>query len=98
MDEHLIFDEYFQEPLDNLPNNLKILEIYSNYEQKLDFLPVSLEELHLYRYMGELRNLPPNLKILGVHEDNENEFILPENCKLRHYWFYRKKGGSWTYW
>ena len=98
MEEHLIFDEDFQEPLDDLPNGVKILEIYSSYEQNLDFLPESLEELYLYKYLGKLNNLPSNLKILGICEENENEIIVPENCEIRYYWYYRKRGGCWVYW
>ena len=93
---HLIFTAEFDEPLDDLPNGIKIIEIYRRwYEHSLDFLPASLEELLTFHYWGELKNLPPNLKVLGINEEHDNEIIVPEGCQIIHFF---KKKGEWLWW
>jgi hypothetical protein len=57
----------FNQPLENLPFNLKILNIYDDtFNQSLDSLPVNLEKLVIgsKTYNKPLDNLPSNLKIL----------------------------------
>jgi hypothetical protein len=72
-----ILIDSFNEPLTNLPPNLKHLEInfgpacdYGAYNKSLDFLPIGLETLVLVRinndYVIENIIFPPKLKILVI--------------------------------
>lgn len=83
------------EPLNDLPTDLKILEITCYYNHPLDFLPIALEELYVFFYEGTLKNLPPNLKVFGFYEENNSEVEVPLGCEIRRY--FRKKG-EWIYW
>lgn len=83
--EELSIGSAFNYPIDNLPASLKYLEIskygdvgYCCFNQKLDYLPVSLEKLTLYycnngKYEQNIDNLPSNLKNLVIH----NHIYLP---------------------
>lgn len=55
-------------PLNNLPNNLEILEIYSYTSYELGNLPNNLTELILIGLKHNLDLLPPNLKFLEVSQ------------------------------
>lgn len=101
--EELFIGSAFNYPIDNLPASLKYLEIskysdvgYCCFNQKLDYLPVCLEELRLYycnngEYEQYIDNLPSNLKILFIrnHKYFPKSAIqilgnLPESIELLH--------------
>ena len=79
----------FNQPLLNLPSNLKVLifaqnriwNYYDGYKHSLDNLPIPLEVLYFpecmslegISYKATLEHLPPNLKILHIPE------LMPEN-------------------
>ena len=78
----------FNEPVDNLPNNLKILKFshYSfmnDYIHNLNMLPDSIEELTLpCNFICELVKLPQNLKKININRDSpklEQIYKLCEN-------------------
>ena len=71
----------FNQPLDNLPINLKVLQIYweyFNFKQSLDYLPAGLKMLGIgLEYPnGMLDNLPNGLKILKIKFNDLSQITL----------------------
>lgn len=88
----------FNQPLDNLPFNLKNLHIYDDkFDQPLDCLPVNLEKLVIgcKPYNRPLDNLPPNLKKLvfvRFVKYNQQLLNLPKTIEnITVYTFYKYK-------
>jgi hypothetical protein len=70
----IIYDDYFDESLDNLPETLQYLEIESGeFNRPIDYLPKNLKSLKFgcYNFNQPLNNLPPKLEILDL-----------ENCEV----------------
>lgn len=86
--EELRLCEKITHSVDNLPENLKILELYdnSNNDHHLNNLPIGLEELIIHNFDFEkINNLPPNLKILkilDINNYNKNKIIFNLSSKL----------------
>jgi hypothetical protein len=88
----------FDRPLLNLPNNLKNLIIkkydnvgYSAFNKSLDYLPESIENIHIFfasYFNKDLLHLPSNLKTLIIFNYNPLDINnLPDNIEvlgLRH--------------
>ena len=73
--EILEFQEWFDIPMDNLPNSIKKITIYYCtdiiYSHELNNLPRSLELLELpINYKLPIKNIPENCKI--VYHNNES--------------------------
>ena len=74
--EELELTSDFYEPVDNLPNNLKILKFshYSftnDYIHNLNMLPDSIEEITLpCNFTCEIVKLPQNLKKININRDS----------------------------
>lgn len=79
--QHIIFNNiYFNNPIDNLPNNIKIIEFNkkSEFNHQLNNLPIELEHLWLgINYQYNLDNLPINLKSLKLIGYNGSYDNLP---------------------
>lgn len=88
LEELCICSDYFNQPLEYLPPNLKILELYNNFENNydysFDYLPLSLEKLILPdNYKGSLDNLPINLKFIEIGYNYEGSVNnLPDTIEI----------------
>jgi hypothetical protein len=83
--EELILNNYFNLPLNNLPNSIKIIKIFNNnYNENLNNLPSSVEHIKLnVNYGKPMRNIPLNLKLIECHK-NYKYLDLLEDCKLKY--------------
>lgn len=60
--KHLELSVFFNQPLDFLPNSLKILKILNDeYTHPLYNLPTSIETFHISNFYKHMDTLPPNL-------------------------------------
>ena len=77
----------FNEPVDNLPNNLKILKFshYSfmdDYIHNLNMLPDSIEEITLpCNFTCEIVKLPQNLKKININRDSPKLELIQKLCE-----------------
>lgn len=103
---HVVFTNYFNKSIDNLPLSITKLELGDYFKQSLDFLPINLEELTLKKISQEqINNLPPNLKVLNLRFLEEDvifndkmeiisfdDFNSMDRIKNKIYSFYYYKG------
>jgi hypothetical protein len=87
LEELYIYNEYFNQPIKNLPNGLKFLSICSKeLTINLDNLPCGLEYLFINcpDFNQPINNLPPNLKVLSIISKNFNNSLnnLPQGLKI----------------
>jgi len=74
---------YFNQKLENLPNDLQNLTLGHNFNQKLENLPNNLQNLILGNYFNQkLENLPNVLQNLTLgHNFNQKLENLPNNLQ-----------------
>ena len=61
----------YNQPLINLPNTLQTLIIGGeNYNESLDMLPESVENLNIIFYKNKINKLPQNLKIITINTNS----------------------------
>lgn len=86
--EYIIFSGDFNQPIDRIPNNVKIIEIHSDlFRQKMNNLPLSLESLWIESQSAEspildLNFLPEGLKHLYIHGSYIDAMNLPNSIEL----------------
>lgn len=87
--EYIIFSGDFNQPIDRIPNNVKIIEIHSDlFRQKMNNLPLSLESLWIENSSSnnglilDLNFLPEGLKNLYIHGSYIDAMNLPNSIEL----------------
>jgi hypothetical protein len=70
--------EYFNQPIDNLPNSITHLELGLRFNQSIDNLPNSITYLKLgSKFNKPINNLPNS--IIGIYVMYKNQFnLLPK--------------------
>jgi len=65
--DKIIFSSDFNQPITQIPANIKYLKFGDDFDQSIDNLPANLEYLYLgWEFNHHLHYLPPNLLILDI--------------------------------
>ena len=81
----LKFGWCFNQPVDNLPKNLKIICFGQKFYQNIDNLPDSIEEINFDSYSGKynlpIKKFPNSLKKLQINRNYSHP--LPNNVEIQ---------------